>query len=831
MSVLDGLLVYDIGDAPAGRFAARILADYGARVIRLAGSRELGDLSPEERTVAQAEALYLDAGKEPAALTLTDAGGVAALHDAFERADVIIETLAPGALAAAGIDVRGVLGRRPRLIVSSVTPFGQSGPRAAWQGSDLVLQAVGGFLTLSGDPRREPVQAALDQVHLTGGRVAACVTLAVLLGLPSAPEGRWIDVALAEVAASLPPFHIQQYTHTGAIAGRGPEREPPLDGQHVATADGYVTFATGASPVELFGVLLDDEALLDPRFQSAAGRTAHQADLEAVVRRQAARRTSRDLFERALQFGIVAGIVQTPADLLDCPQLASRGYFRPVASGDRTLRFPGLGFRSPDLPLRLLVASHPGSGAPPVVTAPHRAETAPSPPAPRRPLAGVTVLAFEDVIALPWATVQLARLGASVTRIESRARIQGRHWGVFPDNQPGDEYWNEGGYFCSLYRNKRSVTLDLADRRAVAAVLTMAGRADVVVENFRPGVMERLGLGTAALHARNPALIVVHGSGYGATGPYARMGAFARTIDAMSGLSDLTGYEHGPPLRANPSYMDMVSAWNIALACLLGLHHRRRTGRGIEIDHSMYEAGVSTIGPAILAAQLGVPLPRRLGNRHPRFAPQGVYPCRDGRLIAISVATEEQWRRLSGVVGASWHRDPRFAGRGARRAHAEELGRLLSRWTESQDAFALERSLQAAGIAAGVVRDARDLLLDEQLRARRFFEWIATPSERIGYLRPYPGSPFRFDGEGVRHGSAARMGADTVAALTGDAGLSPSEVRALAAAGVIGEAPVAGAADRPRPLDIEGGLRRLALQGYDPAYNAVIAELEAEMCR
>jgi crotonobetainyl-CoA:carnitine CoA-transferase CaiB-like acyl-CoA transferase len=830
VSVLGGLLVYDIGDAPAGRFAARILADYGARVIRLPTGRDTDHLSAEERATAHAEALYLDAGKESASLFLDGPGGTAALQDAFERADVIVETLTPGALAAAGVDVRAALARRQRLIVTSVTPFGQSGPRAAWQGSDLVLQAAGGFLTLSGDPHREPVQAALDQMSLTGGRVAACATLAVLLGLPSAPAGRWIDIALAEVAASLPPFHIQQYTHTGAIAGRGPEREPPLDGGHIATADGYVTFATGASPFELFGVLLDDDALLDPRFQSAAGRASHQADLEGLVRRQAARRTSRELFERALQLGIVAGIVQTPADLLDCPQLAARGYFRPMPGGERTLRFPGLGISAPELTPRPLTTAEHGSDAPPSATIQHAGETEPS-PEPRRPLAGLSVLAFEDVIALPWATAHLARLGATVTRIESRARIQGRHWGVFPDNRPGEEYWNEGGYFCSLYRNKRSVTLDLTDRRAVAAALAMAERADIVVENFRPGVMERLGLDTAALHARNPALIVVHCSGYGATGPYARMGAFARTIDAMCGLSDLTGYEHGPPLRANPSYMDMVSAWNIALACLLGLHHRRRTGQGIAIDHSMYEAGVSTIGPAILAAQLGAPPPRRLGNRHPHFAPQGVYPCRDGRFIALTVATEEQWRRLSGLAGASWHSGPRFAGRGARRAHAEELDGLLGRWTATQDAFALERSLQDAGIAAGVVRDARDLLLDEQLRARRFFEWIPTPTERIAYLRPYPGSPFRFDGEGVRHGFAARMGADNVAVLTGDAGLSPSDVREMAAAGVIGDAPVAGVAERPRPLDIEGGRRRLALQGHDPAYNAVIAGLEAEMCR
>jgi crotonobetainyl-CoA:carnitine CoA-transferase CaiB-like acyl-CoA transferase len=825
MTALDGLLVFDLGDAPSGRFAARIFADYGARVIRLVAPRDGDDLSEAERVYARAADLYLDAGKEIVVVDAEAPAGVAAVRDAFARADVVIETLPPGTLAALGIDVWEVLAHRRGLVLTSITPYGQDGPRATWKGSELTLQAAGGFLTLSGDPRREPVQAALDQVHLTGGRVAAVATLAAMLGTPCDATGRWIDVALVEVAASLPPFHIQQYTHTGAIAGRGPEREPPLDGQHVATADGFVTFATGASPFELFSVLLDDPTLMDARFHTPAGRVAHQADLEEIVRRRAGGMTSRQIFDRALGLGIVAGIVQTPRDLLDCPQLTARGYFRPLPEGGRTLRFPGLGINSPDLPPRPLDGSTAEDGRQPRTASPPAA--APSPD-PRRPLAGVNVLAFEDVLALPWATVQLARLGATVTRIESRVRIQARHWGVYPDNEPGEEFWNEGGNFCSFYRNKRSVALDLSDRRAAAAVLALAEGADIVVDNFRPGVMERLGLGAGALHARNPALIVVHCSGYGASGPYARMGAFARTIDAMSGLSDLTGYEDGPPVRANPSYMDMVSAWNIAAACLLGLHRRRRTGCGLVIDHSMYEAGVSTVGPALLAAQLGTAWPGRQGNGHVRHVPQGIYPCAGGRCIAITVAAEDEWQRLADLAGQPWQADPRFAHRRVRQAHRRDLNDLIARWTAAQDAFALERRLQDAGIAAAVVRDARDLLLDEQLRARRFFEWIRTPTDRIDYVRPYAGSPFRFVGEPVRHGIAARMGADNEAVLTGDGKVGVDELREMATAGIVGQAPVAGVTERPRPLDIEAMRRRLVLAGHDPSYGTIVAGLYRE---
>lgn len=835
MSALDGLLVYDVGDAPSGRFAARILADFGARVIRLAPPADQHDLTDAERIRQRATDLYLDAGKEIVAVDRDPAAEAAALRAAFERADVVIETLRPGALSALGIDARAVLEGRPGLVLASITPYGQHGPRASWHGSELTMQAAGGFLTLSGDPRREPVQAALDQVHLTGGRVAAFAVMAALLGTPCDALGRWIDVALVEVAASLPPFHVQQYTHTGAIAGRGPAQEPPLDGQHVATADGFVTFATGASPFELFSVLFGDEALLNEGFSTPAGRVAHHAELEAIVRRQAAAMTAREIFGRALSLGIVAGIVQTPRDLLDCPHLAARGVFRPLAGEGRPLRLPGLGISSPDLPPRPLDPA-PAGGSPPAAPAapsgrpsPHEHFAAGArPPEPGLPLAGVNVLSFEDVLSLPWATVQLARMGATVTRIESRSRIQGRHWGVFPDNAPGEEFWNEGGYFCSFYRNKRSVAIDLADPRAKEAVLAMAERADIVADNFRPGVMERLGLGADTLRARNPGVIVIQCSGYGADGPYARMGAFARTIDAMSGLSDLTGYEDGPPVRANPSYMDMVSAWNIAIAAVAGLHFRRQTKRGLIIDHSMYEAGVSTVGPALLAEQLGAPWPARKGNAHDRHAPQGVYPCAGGRLIAITAVTDEEWRAFAALAGQGWAGDPRFAHRRDRRAHHHVLDAVIGGWTEGQDAFNLEQRLQAAGIAAAVVRTSRDLLLDEHLRARRFFEWIAPPTDRISYLRPHPGSPFRFIDEGVRCDVAARMGADNTEALTTDGKMSHAQVQELAAAGITGERPVPSAADRPRPLDIEAMQRRMVLAGYDPDYGEVVARLYQE---
>ena len=353
--------------------------------------------------------------------------------------------------------------------------------------------------------------------------------------------------------------------------------------------------------------------------------------------------------------------------------------------------------------------------------------------------------------------------------------------------------------------------------------------------------MERLGLDDEALREGAAGLVIVHCSGFGRDGPYAGMGAFARTIDAMSGLSDLTGYPDGPPLRANPSYMDMVSAWNIASAAMLGLHAARRLGHGVTIDHSMYEAGVSTTGPAILREQLRVPVGRRRGNAEPRYAPQGVYRCAGDRYIAISVADGEQWRALALAAGRGWERDERFASHEGRDVSAGALDTLIGDWTEGRDAFELEQLLQDRGVAASVVRDARDVVADRHLRERGFFEWITTPGEITpgdaapgeraqgeDYVRPYAGSPFS-TGRTIRNAaasSAPRLGEHSLELLRA-AGLDGGAIEALEQDGVTGTRPVAGVAETPRPIDAGAAIARGAMQAIDERYEAVVADFAA----
>ncbi|MCD5404068.1 MAG: CoA transferase, partial [Dehalococcoidia bacterium] len=279
-----------------------------------------------------------------------------------------------------------------------------------------------------------------------------------------------------------------------------------------------------------------------------------------------------------------------------------------------------------------------------------------------RILEGVRVLTLEQVHALPWGTSFLADLGAQVIRVESLAHLQDRKAGPFPDGKPSQQWWNEGGnlaYFGT--RNKQSLGLDVTAPHGKEAFLKLAQNCDIVTDNFRPGTMERFGFDHESLAKLNPKIITLSSTAYGYTGPWRRAGSRARTVDASCGMSYLTGYENGPSHRASNNYMDHSVGNNVAYALLLALYQRNKTGKGMRIDLTMQETGVSAIGPAILETQRGITR-SRLGCGHMWKSPHNVFPCRGfDRWIAIAVSSDEEWQRLRQAMDEPlWAADPRF---------------------------------------------------------------------------------------------------------------------------------------------------------------------------
>ena len=354
------------------------------------------------------------------------------------------------------------------------------------------------------------------------------------------------------------------------------------------------------------------------------------------------------------------------------------------------------------------------------------------------PLSGIRVVDLSRVFAMPYAGAYLADLGAEVIKVDCcQAQFVDTTRtlnGPYPDNDPGELFWERGGTFQTLNRGKRSVTLDLRSEDAIGVLKRLVGVSDIVLENFTPRVMRRFGLDYANLRAVKPDLIMVSNTGYGHSGPWSNFGAMATALEPTHGTGAFMGYldpgpdgrlhDGGIPNKMGNSYTDFLASWTAQLAVIASLIHRSRTGKGMWIDLAMYQVGASFIGEGILDFAFNGRRSRRMGNRDQAMSPHGCYPCLgQDEWVTIAVRDDRDWEAFCQALGQpSLAGDSRFAHPTVRHGHQDELDEIISRWTSTQTQYQVMEALQSAGIPAGPVLNAKALLADPQYRARGFFQ-------------------------------------------------------------------------------------------------------------
>jgi crotonobetainyl-CoA:carnitine CoA-transferase CaiB-like acyl-CoA transferase len=361
-------------------------------------------------------------------------------------------------------------------------------------------------------------------------------------------------------------------------------------------------------------------------------------------------------------------------------------------------------------------------------------------------LDGLRVIDMATVFAGPGAARHLADFGADVIKVEAPAGDGVRRMGWFPP-EGGDSYtWK------LLGRGKRSVTLDLKSEEGRDALLRLAREADVLIENFRPGTLERLQLGPDVLLARNPGLVVLRVSGFGQDGPYASRPGFATMAEAMSGFAAINGEPDGGPLLPPIALTDEVAALNGAFAVMVALRHRERTGEGQVIDVNLLESMVQMMSALpSAAAHLDYDQPR-LGSGIPYSVPRGTYQCADGRWIAISTSAESVARRVLELLGCE--DDERFATFESRARHRQELDEIVAAWISARPSAEVLAAFEEAHAAIAPVYTMRELLKDPHVRARAMFV------EVDGVVMQGPAARLSKTPGAVRH-AGRTLGADT----------------------------------------------------------------------
>ena len=746
-SALGHLRVLDLA-GPEGQFCGKVMADLGADVIKV--EQPDGDparhMAPFAGDTRHAEAslnfINYNTNKRSLALDLTSKDGQELLLRLVATADILVESFTPGYLDSLGLGFKRLARINPSLVMTSISPFGQSGPYRRYLGSELVAQAMGGLMYIQGDDARPPCAAPCDQASQMASLHAVCGSMAALRHRGQTGRCQHVEVSMQEVVAHL-LFTLSRYAYSGEIVRRiGLASAFALTGYYPCK-DGYVSLCVFLNHHwQTLVEWMDNEALADPIWLDVDFRRSHSDVADQFVAEFAKDFSVQEFLEQGRSRHLAVSPVNTTAALLDSPQTRARDYLVKV-------NHPHIGEHlNPGTPYRF--SRTPWNVARPApLQDQHRAEIieeidkiAPTRPqkAPARktrgrsspPLKGVRVADFSRVWAGPFATRYLADLGAEVIRIETSEYLDLGRLRV-----------DSGPTFPETNRGKLGVTLNFRHPRGLDLARRLVAVSDVVIENFAAGVIERRGLGYEDLKEVRPDVVMLSMPGYGNIGPYSAHAAYGQNLMAYSGLSLLWGHPDSP-LEARPKvhYADFMSAAIGGSAVLAALEYRSRTGHGQYIELAQAESLASTMGVAHLDYLVNGRTWRPNGNRSPNAAPSGCYPCRgDDQWCVISCLTGDQWTSLCGEMGnPSWAQDPAFGSLEARIEHHDELDERLGQWTSQYTPYQVMRRLQRAEVPAGVVQSGEQLYHDHHLRSRGY----VVESDHGGRGRmEHPGSTVR----------------------------------------------------------------------------------------
>lgn len=407
------------------------------------------------------------------------------------------------------------------------------------------------------------------------------------------------------------------------------------------------------------------------------------------------------------------------------------------------------------------------------------------------PLDGVRVVDLTRAWAGPSCTAFLAELGADVIKVEEPAG-EGMRMGGFREvegaaSDPSvvtDRPYNLSTIFNHLNRGKRAIAIDLSEPRGREVLLGLVAQSQIVVENYRPGVMESLGLGFEVLREANPAIILGSNGGYGHSGPYSAYRGYGVAVEPMSGLFSVTGYEGGHPLRSGVDHPDPQAGLSMASGLLVALYRQRRTGLGQHVKTSLLRAMAACFAPRVIEYRATREVPTRHGNDSEAYSPHGVYRCAgEDEWLAIAVTNVEQWRALcDGIERPEIGSDATLDGVEARRERREEIDAAIGAWTGGRTKAEAEAELQRRAVPAAAVQSVSDLLADEQFISRQFFREL--PHAEAG-TKPYAGPRLKLDGHDLPASGGPMFAEHRIALLRDLLGISQSEIESLDAQHIV----------------------------------------------
>jgi crotonobetainyl-CoA:carnitine CoA-transferase CaiB-like acyl-CoA transferase len=778
--MLDDIVILEAGSRISTGYAGKLLRDAGATVVRL----EPADGDPH-RTAEPAYAEYLHAGK--ASITdLTSAGGRALV----ERVDIVLCDEEPAVQEL----VTELRARRPEIVVVAVSPYGLTGPGASSPANDFTLQAEAGISLVHPTRDRPAVSAGVPLSELTAGGAAAMSVVIGLLAADAGADDVTADVSLFEAAVALQQFpwlnnRIEHHTPY-------PLPQAPIPGIERAK-DGWVAIVSVTPPQwKDFKRIANVPALDDPRFDVLGDRIVLADEVTALVREFTMQHTVDDLVELGAANRVPIVPVTTPGSIASIAPFAARESFVPSADGD---------FIQPRPPFRVDADASWTPARLAAVGQDDDRDWSELPPRTRNvaggidvrlPLAGLKVVELGTFQAGPLVTLNLASLGAEVVKIETVNRPDLIRYNGVPMSV--DRSWERASSFIAVNLGKLDVTADLADPRGLAVVRELIAEADVVLENYGPRVLEARGLDYDGVRAINPDVVMVRMPAWGLDGPWRDRPGFTYTVNAASGMAELTGYADGEPLLTG-TVVDPFAALVCSFVTLAAIRRRRVTGRGAFLEVPLCDVAIQLTAEAVVQQSATGTVRTRSGNDSATAVPQDVFRTDDDAQVAVSVESDEQWAALATLPWAkAWAGDERLASTAGRREHLAEIDEHLRAAAGGVDAAQFVADLHGAGIPAARLEVGDDVVVHPQLLARGRIVEIGHP---VNGPHRYVAGPVMFTGgpDFVPHAPAPLFGQHNDEILA-RLGRTDDEIAALWEEGLISDSPFNTPFDRTAPL-------------------------------
>ena len=751
--MLEPYRVLDLTDE-RGQLAGMMLADLGAEVILVeppegSRSRTVGPFVEGREGDLEASLWFwsYNRGKRSLTLDLDTEEGQTRLKALVEGADVIIESSDVGEMARRGLSYEELSALNPQIIFTSISPYGQTGPKSSWNATDLTVAAAGMQMNLQGDDDRSPLRIPLDQSFLHASAEAGAATLIALHERNRSGTGQHVDVsaqqALTCAVQSTSLAHLYNAQEAGRLSG-GAKLGPFKIRLRSPAADGYVSttilFGEAVGP---FGQRLfewihaegecEDSDLEIEWIDFVDGVMSGQIPMGEYDRIQdvaaafTSKRQKGDLLKEALARRLLIVPIATVADVAEEPHYAERDFWRDIEIPDHgTVSFPGPSAKMSATPMvidqpppALGEANAEFEGEMARDLPPNTAKSASDGTA--LPLSDVNVLDLQWVMAGPASTRVLADWGATVVRIESSNKVEtARTIQPFLNDEGGAD---NGGLYQNMNAGKMGLALDMSKPESRDVILDLVKWADVVCESFSPKAMQNWGLGYEDLKKVNPSIIMTSSCLFGQDGPLSSLAGFGTMGASMSGFYAMTGWPDRDPAGVMGAYTDYVSPRFLTAAIMAALDHRDRTGEGQYIDLSQAESAMHFLTPAVLDYRVNGREPQPVGNDHPSMFPHGNYAS-DGedKWVAIACENDDQWTAMCHLMSLPEHLLE--LGSEQRRERREEIDSEISAWTSQRSGAEAQDSLQEAGVTAHRLQMSDALADDPQLEHRRHFRHV-----------------------------------------------------------------------------------------------------------